>query len=86
MFPEKQKPKEKKGISLKTKLIWAVIGVVILMGLGFYFGMRMQRAYNNFIFSTSQNMLSFSFWAVIILAVLLIIFILYLVFKIRHRK
>ncbi len=81
-----REPKEKKGISLKTKLIIAVIGAIFLIALGFYLGMRMQRAYNRFIFNTSQNMIGFSFWAVIILAVLLILFILYLVYKIRHRK
>ena len=81
-----KEPKEKKGISLKTKLIWSLVAVIVLLAIGFYLGMRMQRAYNNFIFRTSQNMLGFSFWAVIILAVLLILFILYLVFKIRYRK
>ena len=76
----------KKGMSLKTKLILCVIGVVILLGIGFYLGMRMQRAYNRFLFNMSQNMIGYSFWAVIILAILLICLIIYLVFKIKHRK
>ena len=75
----------KKGMSLKTKIYLVLAAVIILLGIGFYLGMRLQRAYNSFIFNAGQNMIGFSFWAVIILVVLLICLLIYLFIKLRHK-
>ncbi len=85
MSQDNQEPKKKKS-SFKSKLIFAVIAVVVLVGFGIYLGMRFQAAYNRFIFNASQSIMTFAFWLVIILIVVLVIYIMYLVIKYKGKN
>lgn len=80
-----QDPKKKRS-SLGTNIIIAVLVIIILLGVGFYYGLKFQRSYNQFLFSMSQNMVVYSFWAIIILIAIIAIIVAYFVFKSRKKN
>lgn len=76
----------KSGVSWKTKLIISIVAVAALIGLGIYLGIKFQNLYTRFAFGLSMDAMKFVFWLVIILAAALVIYIFYLVHKIKQRR
>ncbi len=79
------KKPEKKKSHLKAKIITVLILIVLLIGIGIYIGFRFYRAYISFSYRMTRSMFSFSIWGMVIIGVILILLVLYLVFKLRRR-
>lgn len=80
------KDPNKKGMSFKTKAIIALVVIAIILIVGFYLGMSFQQTYYSLAFSMSKGLLTFYFWLVIIVILLLACAIGYFVYKYNKSK
>lgn len=80
-----QEPTPKKKSHWKGKLFAAIIAIIVLVGIGIYIGSHFQKYYYSFVFSASHSIMTFAFWAIIVLIAIIAIYIVYLVLKAKKK-